>query len=97
MRFPPMAATLGLFFAAAACAQAPGQAGHGIELVYRDTTCAPCRDFFQYANGSWIDHTPIPAAYSTYGVDREIGDRSTEALRRLLEDEIGRASCRERV
>ena len=62
------------------------QAGHGIELGYRDTTCSPCRDFFQYANGAWVDHTEVPAAYSRYGVDREISDRSTEGLRHLLED-----------
>ncbi len=71
---------------AAALPAAAQQTGHGIELAYRDTTCSPCRDFFQYANGNWVDHTEIPAAYSTYGVDREISDRSTEALRKLLED-----------
>ena len=67
-------------------AGAQAQQGRGIELSYRDTTCAPCRDFFQYANGGWDARTPIPAAYSRYGVDREIEDRGTEALRGLLDD-----------
>ncbi|HET7225940.1 MAG TPA: M13 family metallopeptidase [Candidatus Eisenbacteria bacterium] len=84
-RFTIAACVLITCAALPAGAFAQEQQGHGIELSYRDTTCAPCRDFFRYANGTWDDRTPIPAAYSRYGVDREIEDRSTEALRKLLE------------
>ncbi|HEV2104924.1 MAG TPA: M13 family metallopeptidase [Candidatus Eisenbacteria bacterium] len=88
MRRPVLAAlaAAALCAAAPAGAQSPGQSGRGIDLADRDTTCSPCRDFFQYANGGWADRTPIPAAYTRYGVDREIEDRSTEALRKLLEE-----------
>ena len=67
---------------------APAQtgAGHGLTLGYRDTTCAPCRDFFQYANGAWLARTTVPEAYSAYGADQEIEDRSQVALHDLLED-----------
>ncbi|HEY6866678.1 MAG TPA: hypothetical protein VI792_05435, partial [Candidatus Eisenbacteria bacterium] len=67
---------------------APAQtgAGHGLALGYRDTTCAPCRDFFQYANGAWLARTTVPEAYSSYGADQEIEDRSQVALHDLLED-----------
>jgi putative endopeptidase len=67
-------------------AHAQSQTGRGIDLSHRDTTCAPCRDFFRYANGAWDDRTPIPAAYSRYGVSREMADRSQEGLHKLLED-----------
>ncbi|HTR97597.1 MAG TPA: M13 family metallopeptidase [Candidatus Acidoferrales bacterium] len=79
------AAVLLALGAVPAGAQPPALPAHGIDLADRDTTCAPCRDFFRYANGAWDDRTPIPASYSRYGVDREIEDRGTDALRRLLE------------
>ena len=37
-------------------------AGHGLDLSGRDTTCSPCQDFFQYASGSWVARTTIPAS-----------------------------------
>src|SRR5689334_12325695 len=86
MRRTNTIAVLTLLAIAAVAPTARAQNGHGINLGYRDTTCSPCRDFFQYANGAWLDHTPIPAAYSRYGVDREIEDRGTEALRKLLDE-----------
>jgi putative endopeptidase len=86
MRRTSTIVVLTLLAIAAVAHAARAQNGHGIDLGYRDTTCSPCRDFFQYANGAWLDHTPIPAAYSRYGVDREIEDRGTEALRKLLDE-----------
>jgi putative endopeptidase len=51
-----------------------------------DTSCAPCKDFFQYANGGWDARTTIPAQYSAYGVVREVDDRNEALLRRILDD-----------
>ena len=51
-----------------------------------DTTCAACKDFFQYANGGWEARTVIPAHYSVYGVDREVQDRNEVLLHRILDD-----------
>lgn len=50
-----------------------------------DTTCAPCRDFYRYANGGWLDRTQIPAAYGRYGSFTELADRNQEILHALLE------------
>jgi putative endopeptidase len=50
-----------------------------------DTTCAPCRDFDQFANGGWKKRTPMPAGYSNYGAFDELYDRNEAALRRILE------------
>src|SRR5262245_12885602 len=66
-------------------AEAPG---HGLALSFRDTTCAPCNDFFQYANGAWIAGATIPSSYSAYGANEELEDRNQEALHRLLEDAV---------
>src|SRR5688572_32233826 len=46
-----------------------------------DTTCAPCKDFFQFANGGWIARTEIPAAYASWGSFSELDDRNKTVLR----------------
>ncbi|MEQ1833419.1 MAG: M13 family metallopeptidase [Candidatus Eisenbacteria bacterium] len=50
-----------------------------------DTTCAPCRDFDQFANGGWKKRTKLPAGYSNYGAFDELYDRNEAALRAILE------------
>ena len=72
-------------FVTALLAAAPAAAQHGANRAYLDTTCAPCRDFYQYANGGWLRTAQIPAAYTSTGAARELYDRNTEALRRVLE------------
>ncbi len=59
---------------------------HGLQRAYMDTTCAPCRDFYQYANGAWLKTAVIPPSYTAIGAGREIYDRNTEVLHRVLED-----------
>lgn len=71
----------------AALAQSPG-----INRAYMDTTCAPCRDFFRYANGRWYDAAVIPEAYTIIGAGREIADRNQDALRQVLERTQARAA-----
>jgi putative endopeptidase len=64
----------------AATAQTTGPA-----RTFMDTTCAPCRDFFQYANGTWLKTAEMPAAYVAIGATREMADHNQEALRRVLD------------
>jgi len=66
-------------------AVAPLAAQHGVTRAYLDTTCAPCTDFFGFANGAWLKTAAIPAAYSSTGAGRELYDRNTETLRQVLE------------
>jgi predicted metalloendopeptidase len=73
-------ATLILCLPALAAAQA-----HGPQRAYMDTTCAPCKDFFQYANGTWLTTTQIPPSYPATGMGREIFDRNQVTLTRVLE------------
>ncbi|MEO5989062.1 MAG: M13 family metallopeptidase [Candidatus Eisenbacteria bacterium] len=50
-----------------------------------DTTCAPCHDFDQYANGGWKQRTMLPPGYTSYGAFDQVADRNVMVLRRLLE------------
>jgi putative endopeptidase len=59
-----------------------------IDRANMDTTCAPCRDFDQYANGAWIARTTLPASYSTYGSFTELSDRNQDVVHQLLEDAV---------
>ena len=58
---------------------------HGIILAYRDTTCAPCRDFYQYANGGWTDTALMPAERGRWGNFTELAERNLATLHRLLD------------
>jgi putative endopeptidase len=51
-----------------------------------DSSCKPCQDFFQYANGGWIKSNPIQPAYSSWGRFSALQDKNQTVLRRILED-----------
>src|SRR5262245_36684812 len=70
--------------AAAAATQAP--AVKAFDPTSLDTTCAPCKDFFQFSNGSWLKRTEIPAAYATWGSFTELDDRNKKVLHEILDD-----------
>ena len=80
------AATLVACAVTGARAQAGAAQTHGLDRANLDTTCAPCADFYQFANGGWLARTEIPAAYTTFGTFREVADRSDAVLHSVLED-----------
>ena len=59
---------------------------HGIDARNFDARTPACTDFFQHADGGWLASNPIPAEYSTWSLDNEIGERNTAILKRILED-----------
>ena len=66
--------------ASAAAPHAPA-----IDVSNIDTTCAPCTNFFKFADGGWLKKTTIPPSYSRWGAFNELGDRNEAALRAVLE------------
>ncbi|MEP6495320.1 MAG: M13 family metallopeptidase [bacterium] len=49
-----------------------------------------CVDFFDFANGAWMAHDTIPAAYSSSGVARDMSDRNQLVVRSVLDDAVTR-------
>jgi putative endopeptidase len=61
-----------------------------VDVRWIDTTVSACVDFSQYANGAWLKHDTIPAAYSSSGVGRDMSDRNELVVRSVLEDAAAR-------
>ncbi len=64
----------------------PIETQHGVDTSYLDRSCAPCKDFFQFANGGWIAKNPIPAAYPEWGVANLVVEHNRDVLHEILED-----------
>jgi len=82
----PVAGALALV--ALVCALAPiahAQLASGVNKTNMDTSCQPCKDFYRYANGKWLDSAVIPESYTVIGAAREIADRNQEILHEALE------------
>ena len=82
----PLACALVLASVLALPAAAQRGGGRTLDPANRDTTCAPCRDFYQWANGGWLARNPVPAAYTSWGSFDELRDRNQTVLRGLLEE-----------
>ncbi len=50
-----------------------------------DTTCRPCADFDQYANGGWTKTHTIPGSQASWGSFSELAERNQAASHSILE------------
>ena len=57
-----------------------------IDPANMDPRVKPSDDFYQYANGGWIEHNPIPPEYSRWGAFQELIERNYATLREILEE-----------
>lgn len=58
----------------------------GVQEANMDRGVRPQDDLFEYANGTWLKNTAIPADRSRYGVDSIMQERSLVQQRKLLEE-----------
>ena len=57
----------------------------GFDLTRMDKTVQPCTDFFQFANGTWLKNTEIPASESRWGTFNILGGNNDAILKDILE------------
>jgi putative endopeptidase len=78
---------LGLLAASLVFAAPAGSlAEAGFDPANLDRTCKPCDDFNQFANGGWMAHNPIPAAYPSWGSFNILAENNRDQLRAILEE-----------
>jgi putative endopeptidase len=51
-----------------------------------DASVDPGKDFFQYANGSWLGRNPIPASEAAWGIGNLVDEELYAKLRKINED-----------
>ncbi len=57
----------------------------GMNSQHRDPAMRPQDDFYQHANGGWLDSTEIPADKSRWGAFDELRDQTLPQLRDIIE------------
>jgi putative endopeptidase len=59
----------------------------GFDAVGMDKSIAPGDDFFSYANGTWVNNTPMPPDKARYGMFNVLDDLSRERTRQIIEEQ----------
>ena len=78
------AASIALTSIAIAQRGAPTRA---IDRANFDTTCAPCNDFYQFANGGWLKNHTIPNDKASLGSFGMLGDKNQDVVRGIVDDD----------
>jgi len=72
-----------------------GQTGRGYNVANMDKTMSACADFYQFANGTWLKNTEIPAAYSSWGSFNVLAENNRKTLHDILEEAAKNTKARQ--
>jgi len=86
---PPEAALVPAAVAPAPAASAPKPqyGAFGFDAAGMDRSVTPGNDFFDYANGTWVKNTQIPADKASYGMFNVLDDLSKERTHTIIEEQ----------
>src|SRR5271170_4597315 len=73
-------------------AQGQGQPQHGIDLSDMDRKAKPCDNFYDFANGTWRAHNPIPATQVIWSRRWAAGESTKDVLRAILDNAAAHAA-----
>ena len=62
-------------------------AAHPLNRANLDTTCAPCTDFYEFANGGWLKKNTIPPDKANLGSFGMLGDKNQEVVQKIVIDD----------
>jgi putative endopeptidase len=62
------------------------QALQGIEVADLDPKADPCRDFYDYSNGTWRARNPIPASMDRWSRRWAAGETNKDQLKQILDE-----------
>jgi putative endopeptidase len=88
-----LASAVGFLSAAVTPSLAAQSQSRPIDPANIDTGCAPCQDFFQYANGGWIERSEIPGDLPRWGSFNELQEQNFAALQGVLTEAARNASA----
>lgn len=57
----------------------------GLDRRNIDASTPACKNFYQYANGTWLKNNPIPDQYPSWGISNEMRERNLNTLKDILE------------
>jgi putative endopeptidase len=97
IRLIAVAVSLGGAASSAAVAQrATGSTSSKVlDRANLDTTCAPCTDFYQFANGAWLKNHTIPPDKSGLGSFGMLSDKNQEVVQKIVIDDASLARAGE--
>ena len=78
--------------ASCAFAQVDQKPLHGIDLTDLNRSVTPCTDFYEFANGNWRAHHPIPPSQIMWSKRWAAGEQTKDVLRGILEDAAAHSS-----
>src|SRR5258708_10524623 len=58
---------------------------HGFDPANMDKSASACTNFFQYADGGWVERNPVPPAFARWGKFEELAQKNQMVLRDILE------------
>ena len=57
----------------------------GLQFDYLDESVDPKQDFYQYANGGWMEKNPLPAEYARFGSFDMLAANVQKQLKELVD------------